>query len=535
MLATKEQTLEEHEEQISTSEDEIRHKPSKQTSFSLLLDDDDEDEDDVEEGSDITDATADEEDVEADELLRDEPEVDSDEEFEEALKGLDSAILESSHRANESPSSSSWPLFSLLQVSTEQLDPLAELKRKLGNFNAAAGAADQRFAGLIERVKDAKAKRVTGRKGRAQLVPTQPSWPAVPMPLIGLELKRDEGAGDGSFILEHTEPYLRGLTTAVYLMRQGDIDGLVSLIHAGNPYQIDALLIISDYVRMSSISEAAELVEWCIHLMERCFVGSGFNPFTDTEARGHLLPYDVPENRKMHLALFRHLQYLLRRGCNRTAMEFGKLMLCLDVEDPLLVTPILALAALQAKEYEWLIGFGAELALWKPHQFDWKMATAMAHYLKGDGESADRLMKTIVTTHPFITKHIVWALGGEYEDANPELNAPEKALSKIFMLRFQSFMKGDRQLSVWLRSISKVESDDQEDEDGWEDPVEAARIYRHALLSDIQNLNVALPKDIAAREIHLYDPIPPEHLGAPPSIVSGLAENLSRVLARFFS
>jgi len=456
----------------------------------------------------------------------------SDIEFEEALKQL--ATSSQAVAQTDAQQGVQVQFFQLLQPDSALLDPMLELKRKIGNFSVASGVADQRFAGLIQRV-DVRAKKGVSsvsrtRKGRMQLVVPQASWPAVPAAAIGLELQRNEDVDDGpSFVLSHSRTYLNDLATAVYMMRIGDIDGLVAFIHHGHAYQIDALLVISDYVRMSSVSEAGELVEWAIHLMERCFTGCGFNPFAPV-GRGSLLPYSTAaENRKLHLALFRHIQYLLKRGCNRTALEFCKLMLCLDMEDPLLVSPLMAQAALGAGEYGWVLEFGRELAKWRPYQYDWNLAMAISHVMIDERDEADVLMTCLLVDCPAVRELLSSDVTSDCVS-----DVHEKALIKILIQRIASALK-EGKIATWLQQcLSRTQPAAKTSSHfPWSDIFEHARIYRHSMLSDLPALNMPMPASIASRDLHVYDPIPPEQLGRQ-SVVSSLADNLSRILGRFF-
>jgi hypothetical protein len=61
------------------------------------------------------------------------------------------------------------------------------------------------------------------------------------------------------------------------------------------------------------------------------------------------------ENRSFFLALHRHIQFLGRRGCWRTAFEFNKLLLSLDPQnDPLGALLSIDFYALKAQEYNYL-------------------------------------------------------------------------------------------------------------------------------------------------------------------------------------
>jgi hypothetical protein len=535
------------ETRISSSDEENArpvNKPSKFTSFGVLLTSDEE-EDETSEDFILSESEVESEIVnKAPIVVATKKSVDSDEEFEAALDQLQTKMAEAKDSGQDVVEELDQFLV-LLAPNSTSMDPLAELKRKIGNFNpAAAGAADQRFAGLIERRAAAAGKRpgrhastkAPSRKGRYQLISAQPTWPSVPATAIGLELERaDDSSG---FIMQHSDDYLRGLRTAVYLMRQGDIEGLVALIHAGCPYQVDALLVVSDYVRMSSSAEAAELVEWSIYLMERCLgtgIGTAFNAFSEKD-RGNLLPYDYAENRKMHLGLFRHVQYQLKRGCYKTALEFCKLMLCLDATDPLMVMPLMATAALQAQKYEWILEMRVAMMEWKGDQVDWLLTSILALFKLDRLDEASAMLVDLCHTYPGILGQVAIASGMAGNLSELGGGCPHAAaLAKVFLTRTGNLWN-DRQVTVWLQSswpeINGTTT--RQDDTIWLDPYEHAKIYRHTLLSDVANLNIPLPPSMASMELNVYDPIPPEKIdGSSPSVVGMLADGLANILSRF--
>ena len=75
------------------------------------------------------------------------------------------------------------------------------------------------------------------------------------------------------------------------------------------------------------------------------------------------LSYQRSENRSFFLAIFRHIQFLTRRGCWKTAFEFNKLLFSLDPEsDPLGSLLSLDYHALSSRDYDYLIRLASD---WK--------------------------------------------------------------------------------------------------------------------------------------------------------------------------
>ncbi|CAG8596229.1 12452_t:CDS:2, partial [Acaulospora morrowiae] len=128
-----------------------------------------------------------------------------------------------------------------------------------------------------------------------------------------------------------------------------------------NPYHIDSLMQISDVYKMSGdLVMAGEFIERALYAFEKS-LHIKFNLSKGTSR----LNYNKFENRAFFLALFRHIQFLSRRGCWQTAFEFSKLLLSLDpVNDPLCVLHFIDYLGLKAKQYEYVLSFTNE---WEHH------------------------------------------------------------------------------------------------------------------------------------------------------------------------
>ena len=150
------------------------------------------------------------------------------------------------------------------------------------------------------------------------------------------------------------------------------------------PHHIDSLIQLSDICRMGDDSQmAAELIERALYILE-----SAFHPSFQLASGNCRLEYRQQENRSnmssihqttdliildlvlnfflshfhfyraLFLAIFKHLVYIGQRSCNRTALEFCKLLYTLDIDsDPLAVVLMIDYYALRASEYAWFIEF----------------------------------------------------------------------------------------------------------------------------------------------------------------------------------
>jgi hypothetical protein len=98
-------------------------------------------------------------------------------------------------------------------------------------------------------------------------------------------------------------------------------------------------------------STAVDFIERAIFAYERAFVGS-FSFLTGSNR----LDFDAVENRPFFLAVHRLVIDLQRRGCFRTAMEFGRLLLSLDPStDPHGALLHLDYLAIKSGNAQWLL------------------------------------------------------------------------------------------------------------------------------------------------------------------------------------
>lgn len=150
----------------------------------------------------------------------------------------------------------------------------------------------------------------------------------------------------------------------------------ISHVLAANPTHIDALLALSDVMKMNGdVQTAADFVERALYSFELAFHPS----FNIATGECHL-EYDVYANRAFFLAIFRHLVFIGNRGCWHTAFEFSKLLMALSpAADPLGSTLLIDYYALRAGEFRWLVRLNTE---WEAErQLSWlpNMAYSLAY------------------------------------------------------------------------------------------------------------------------------------------------------------
>ncbi|KAI8475009.1 MAG: transcriptional repressor TCF25-domain-containing protein [Monoraphidium minutum] len=197
---------------------------------------------------------------------------------------------------------------------------------------------------------------------RGMLVAPRDDWPYFEPGTLAMATAGT--AADGTPMYVWPGPY-RG-AQALFEAAQGSYDpnAVAAVLHQV-PYHVDSLLAMSDLYRaMGEGQYAEESLNRALYALEAAWC-AGFDP---ASARCRL-DIELPENRALFVALFRHAQALSRRGCHGSALEVAKLLLALDPADPLGALQLMDYLALRAGRCGWLERFvqgfdgGAALAL----------------------------------------------------------------------------------------------------------------------------------------------------------------------------
>ncbi|KAK9760014.1 hypothetical protein K7432_016391 [Basidiobolus ranarum] len=303
------------------------------------------------------------------------------------------------------------------------------------------------------------------------------------------------------------------------------------------PYHADTLIQLSEIAKHSGdIAMAAELIERALYGFERSF-HSQFN-LTTGACR---LDYNLGENRSFFLAICRHLQFLARRGCWRTAFEFDKLLLSLSPDDdPLGALLSLDFYALKSQEYEYLLQFYNEWDSDLSKYPSFLYSCAMAKYKlesksneKGHQESLALLSKAILRFPAALV--ILFEKCGTHLDSeitnNPffredckfvsqSSGTPLKILIDLFAERNFSLWK-EPEVITWVKEAIPLALS-QSNSTSSQDLLEGSRIRvqlteaknienisRHVIISDFQNLMADLPKEVKSAVMYAHDPLPP--------------------------
>ena len=179
-----------------------------------------------------------------------------------------------------------------------------------------------------------------------------------------LEMKSLGSNKDGSQVWNYVLSGKGGAAQHLYEECQMTMDpNSISSVLQIYPWHVNSLLTMSDIYRtMGENSYADEFIDRCLYALEMAWPPGFRSALATGNAR---IKYDE-NSAPLFQALFRRIQTLGRRGLSRTALETCKMLLQLDLEDPMGARLIIDYYALKAREYhfiEYLVEANSEISL----------------------------------------------------------------------------------------------------------------------------------------------------------------------------
>ncbi|XP_034644259.1 transcription factor 25 isoform X2 [Trachemys scripta elegans] len=412
----------------------------------------------------------------------------------------------------------------LLYVEHRNLNPETELKRY---FGARAVLGDQR-----PRQRQRPYVRSTW------LTAPKNTWPRYSKTGIAMRLLETR-RGVQHFTFEHHREYQQVQFRFLDAVESLDPNNIVLLLQM-NPYHVDSLLQLSEVCRMQEDQEMArDLVERALYSLE-----CAFHPVFSLTSGTCRLDYRRPENRAFYLSLFKHMIFLEKRGCPRTALEFCKLILSLDPEnDPLCVLLLIDLLSLRAREYSFLTRMFQE---WEGHRNlsqlpNFAFSVPLAYFLLSQQEAlseaelsqarerAAHLLQHALIMFPSVlmplldhcsvqpdsrvASHAFFGLQAQISQP-PALNQ----LVSLYVGRTHSLWK-DPAIMAWLETnvhevLRRVDTSEPVVEEFAQKrkvryQSAPRNISRHVILSELKEATAALPLEVTSQPVIGFDPLPP--------------------------
>ncbi|KAL7310429.1 hypothetical protein PS15m_009933 [Mucor circinelloides] len=402
----------------------------------------------------------------------------------------------------------------LLAVNYRHLDAQAEMKRLFGSH--VVNSENRASQGRVLK----KSKFTTPKS----------DWPPYKRHGLSMEVVETKD-GITYYAFRHSEQYQEVQMEFLRAIATHNPEALLFLTRR-HPYHVDSLLQLSEIAKHSGDWTAAgDFIERALYACERA-LHPQFSLSTGT-AR---LSYKRSENRSFFLAIFRHIQFLTRRGCWKTAFEFNKLLFSLDpVSDPLGALLSLDYHALSAKDYEYVVKMQSE---WKTDghlypveladmpNFAYSAAYARFKMSEKSKNSEDvvqgtKMMKEAIQKYPLVYCRLLEKLGEPEADEIVQLTQyiPNEYMD-IMQLSYieRTFeMWKEPEVLEWLKSVGSstlpvVVNQPQKIQQRLlcdEKENVPLSVCRYIVLIDIQKLLSYLPSSVTSSSYQMYDPLPP--------------------------
>lgn len=413
---------------------------------------------------------------------------------------------------------------SVIYVEHRNLNPETELKRY---FGARAVLGDQR-----PRQRQRQFHRSTW-----MAIPKD-TWPRFSRPGISMTLLQSKD-GLQFFTFEHSRDYQQVQFKFLDAVESMDPNNIVTLLQM-NPYHIDSLLQLSDVCRIQEDQEMArDLTERALYSFE-----CAFHPLFSLTSGTSRLDYLRPENRAFYLALYKHMMFLEKRGCPRTALEYCRLILSLDPDsDPLCMLLLIDFLTLRSREYHSLLRLYQD---WEEHRNlsqlpNFAFSIALSHFHLSQQEDmdpeesdkhrqkADLMLQNALIMFPGVLMPLL-DLCTVQPDAAVSSHAffgPKSQMGQspalaeligLYVGRTHTLWR-EGGVMLWLEEcvkqvLRRVDASDPLVEDCQNKRKQRYQsaprnIHRHVLLSEIKEATSTLPLEVTTQPVMGFDPLPP--------------------------
>ncbi|KAF9688010.1 hypothetical protein SADUNF_Sadunf02G0152600 [Salix dunnii] len=300
---------------------------------------------------------------------------------------------------------------SALQLDPKCLNPENELRRIFGS---------KVVKSFVKSNQDSSSRQVRGgRRGahhgrKTILVSPSEHWPRWDGSLSMEFLETKDGYHHFRYV--HSSYYDQAQRAFEAAKAIQDLNGIASIL-LYHPYHLDSLITMADYFKFVGEHQmSADAIAKSLYALE-----CAWHPtFTPLQANCHL-KINHETNKPMFTTLFTHMKNLDRRGCHRSALEVCKLLLSLDLDDPMGGMFCVDYFALRAEMYAWLEWFSedckSDSSFWLFPNFSYSLAICRL-YLEREEPSEDDdtsatksssadLMKQALMLHPSVLKKLV--------------------------------------------------------------------------------------------------------------------------------
>lgn len=330
------------------------------------------------------------------------------------------------------------PLQAHLACQARNFDPQVELARSFGAAAVRAYQAhdERQGAGTRAGISPARAameKRYfqgilnQNKRYKSLLVQPQLGWPPFQGRSAGLSMTEFDTVLGKRYSWLWSPGYKAVELEFIAAMHSVDPSGLYELI-GRHPWHIHGLLQLSEVGRMQGdLGLRTVSLEKALYAMERTTTPSFHAALTSARELPRVT-YRSPESRAFFLAAHKYVNCLTYKGTWRTALEWTKLVLGLDNDDPHAIVLWIDFLAIKTASFSWFLELSELLERtadmdWSP---GWHYSKALAYKLANTNDAAaqavaDTMLDTAIKEHPLVAALVLQKNG---------VDAPSVALSQ---------------------------------------------------------------------------------------------------------
>ncbi|KAI0381604.1 DUF654-domain-containing protein [Hypomontagnella monticulosa] len=353
------------------------------------------------------------------------------------------------------------------------------------------------------------------------------SWPqASTEGLAMVQVKEtDDGAmsvepGTVEFRFAHSASYNELENNFFSLAQMHDPMQIVHFLHR-HPYHISSLIQVSKIAEQDqNLACAADLCERALFTFGRVSLSAFRQKIEQGKAR---LSFKRPENRQFWLAAYHYLKHLIKKGTNRTALEWAKLLLSMDPTDPYGIVNFIHPLAIRAHEAEWLIKFCSSDVMneLRPSRsmsiirtsYDigdyLRQTEVLAKLQQGDTASAKVILVEGIEIVPWLYHNLFKALNLDVPKCvwgRQPRSREEDLYTSLYIHQTKELWNNTQAISLLKEAASEARRGDE-----YVDPAQVtSELARFAIMLGIPSLIGLVPQRfLGASTSWEFDPVPP--------------------------
>lgn len=343
---------------------------------------------------------------------------------------------------------------------------------------------------------------------RNVLMQGKDEWPRASSGGLGMEVVEKLPTGATVYKIIHNATYEDVQRQFDKCVESMDPQRLIHLLQY-NPYHISTLLQVSDIAKhQGDHAVSADLLERALFNIGRSAHSSFGNQLKEGKAR---LDFLHAANRELWLVGWRYIANLGMKGTWRTAYEWAKLLLSLDLDDPYCINLLIDHLALRGRQYEHFIELCTQTMfsrLWEPFP-NIQCSLALA-YLRHDKPKESReQLRLAMSRFPWVFCKLAQELDVQPMPKSIWGKMPptqsQELLCELYIARAKDLWNTPEVISLIVEIADAL----PEKEEPVEPPEITLDIARHVVLSDIPRVTTHLPGRFLSGRISASDPLPP--------------------------